>query len=242
MIKKLFLITLFSVTSIFAKEYMAQIKPYESFEIKAQMAGIVEEVKDSREASFVKDKLTIVKIDSKDERIDLEAQKDLLLSQEEIIKIREANYKAKKRIRQLSQYDKNNEKLNYLDSKKELVNTKKAIKTLNNSINKKTFIVSNKYIGEITAKKGEYLDVGDKVFDMYDISSLKITLYLTKKEIDNLINQTLFVNGKKSDFIVHKIYKTKDSVKVSRYKVEFIKVNKDLDTFYFDEVVKVELK
>ena len=242
MIQKLLLLSFIITSTLFSKEYMTQIKPYKSYEIKSEVAGIVNFVDVSKEAQFVHKKTLLVQLNTTDENIDLKAQKKLLQSQNEIIQIKEKNYKAKNRIKQLSQYDKNSEKLSYLESKKEHINTQKTIQTLKNSIHKKSFFVDKKYIGKIAVNPSEYVNVSDKVFDMYDISKLKITLYLTKNEIQDLEQQTLYINGQKSDFKVYKIYKIKDSVKVSRYKVEFTKNNPDINNYFFDEVVKAELK
>lgn len=240
--KKSLLLFIFLISSTFSKEYMAQIKPNETFEIKAEVSGLVGFIQKDKEANFIKDKTTIVKLNTKDEKIDLQANKDLLISQNEIVKIKKMNYQAKGRIKQLSQYDKNNEKISYLEAKKELINTKKTISNLENTIDKKTFNVQNRYLGEIFAKQNQFLDVGEKVYESYDISKLKITLYLTKEEIDKLPSQALFINNEKSEFKVNKVYKIKDSVKISRYKVEFTKKNRNYDSYFFDKVVKVELK
>lgn len=242
MIQKLLLLSFIITSTLFSKEYMTQIKPYKSYEIKSEVAGIVKSVDFSKEAQFVNNKTLLVQLNAKDENIDLQAQQKLLQSQNEIIHIKEKNYKAKNRIKQLSQYDKNSEKLSFLESKKEHINTKKTIQTLKNDINKKSFYVDKKYIGKIAVNPSEYVNISDKVFDMYDISKLKITLYLTQKEIQDLDKHSVYINGKISDFKVYKTYKIKDSIKVSRYKVEFIKENQDINNYFFDEVVKVELK
>ena len=77
---------------------------------------------------------------------------------------------------------------------------------------------------------------------MYDISTLKVTLYLTQTEIEDLSSKNIFIDGVKSDFEVYKINKVKDEIKVSRYKVEFVKKNTKQDKYFFNKVVKVEIK
>lgn len=240
--KKILTFALLSFTTLFAKEYMAQIKAYEMYEIKSQASGVVDFVNKKLEASYVSKKNLLIKIDSKDENIELKGQKNSLIAQKEIVRIKEKNYLAKNRIKQLSQYDKNNEKLSFLEAKKELINTQKTISKLQNDISKKRFDIQNRYISSIDVKKGEYVNIGDKLFNMYDISKLKITLYLSKNEIENIKNKTLFVDDKKTTFKVEKINKIKDEQKVSRYKVEFIKDNTNKENYFFDTLVKVEIK
>ena len=242
MIKKILIMTLFSFSFLFAKEYMTQINPNEKIQIKSQTTGVIKYVNKKLESNFVKENQVLLKINSLDEEIELKKETNSLTLQKEIVKIKEQNYNAKKRIKQLSLYDKNNEKLSFLESKKELVLKEQNIKKLLNEISKKVFNIENKYINTIFIKKDEYVNIGDKLFDMYDISNLKITLYLTSKEIEGLKEKSVFIDGVKSDFKINKINKIKDEVKVSRYKVEFIKRNKNVDNYFFNKIVKVEIK
>ncbi|MGP2658052.1 hypothetical protein ACOJTA_13530 [Malaciobacter sp. WC5094] len=240
--KKILAFTLLSFTSLLAKEYMAQIKPYEMYEIKSQTSGIVKFVNKDLESKYIKNKELLIKIDTKDEEIELAKQKSSYSIQKEIVKIKEQNYKAKNRIKQLSLYDKNTEKLSFLESKKELTTTTQTIKKLQNDMDKKTFDVQNRYVNTIFVQKDEYINIGDKLFNSYDISKLKITLFLSKNEIDTLESKSLYINSKKSNFKVYKVHKIKDENKISRYKVVFTKTNKNKNNYFFDKVVKAELK
>jgi len=240
--KKILAFTLLSFTSLLAKEYMAQIKPYEMYEIKSQTSGVVKFVNKDLESKYIKNKELLIKIDTKDEEIELAKQKSSYSIQKEIVKIKEQNYKAKNRIKQLSLYDKNIEKLSFLESKKELTTTAQTIKKLQNDMDKKTFDVQNRYVDTIFVQKDEYINIGDKLFNSYDISKLKITLFLSKNEIDTLESKALYINSKKSDFKVYKVHKIKDENKISRYKVVFTKTNENKNNYFFDKVVKAELK
>lgn len=242
MLKKLFILGLFFLSSLFAKEYMAQINPHEKIEIKSEISGVVKYVNKEYASSFVKLNHVLIQINSKDEKIELQKEKDFLSIQKEIVKIKEKNYQAKNKIKRISKYEKNNEKLSFLESKKELVTTIQNIKRLENEINKKVFIVEDKYIGSIFINKEEYVNVGDRLFDMYDISKLKINLYLTKEEIEDLPKKRIFVDGVDSEYKIYKINKIKDEIKVSRYKVELIKKNLNPANYFFNKVVKVEIR
>lgn len=240
--KKILTFALLSFTTLFAKEYMAQIKAYEMYEIKSQTSGVIKTINKNLESKYIKDKKILIKIDSKDEEIELEKNRVSYEIQKEIVKIKEQNYKAKKRISQLSQYDKNNEKLSFLEAKKELTTIIQTIKKLQNEISKKTFNISNRYVDTIFVDKDEYVNVGDKLYYSYDISKLKISLFLSQEEIKNIDSKTLYIENKKSNFKVDKIHKIKDENKISRYKVEFIKDNTEEENYFFDKVVKVEIK
>ncbi len=240
--KKILTFALLSFTTLLAKEYMAQIKTYEMYEIKSQTSGIINIVNKNLESKYIKNKELLIKINSKDEEIDLQKNRNSYEIQKEIVKIKEQNYKAKKRISQLSLYDKNNEKLTFLEAKKEIINLGQTVKKLENEISKKTFVIKNRYIDKIFVDKGEYVNIGDKLFNSYDITKLKISLFLSQDEIKNIDSKTLYIENKKSDFKIDKIHKIKDENKISRYKVEFIKDNTKEENYFFDKVVKVELK
>lgn len=240
--KKILLAIFCSLTLVFASEYMTKIEPFESFEIKSQTTGIVEFVNRDLESQFIKMNQVLIEINSKDEEIELHKQKNSLAVQREIVKIKQRNYSAKNRVSQMSRYEKEREKLDFLESKKELVLIQEEIKRLKNEISKKKLEVKNRYIHKIYVNKGEYITLGDNLYGSFNISKQKITLYLSFEEIESLDEKLIYIDGVKSDFKVHKISKIKDEIRVSRYKVEFIKQNNDLENFFFDRVVKVELK
>lgn len=238
----LILISLLCSSTLFSKDFMAQIEPFQSYEIRSQTAGVIKFINNKLESSFVETNEVLVQINSIDEKIELKKQRDSQNIQKQIVKIKQRNYQAKNKIKQLSLYDKNSEKLSLLESRKELLSTAQDIKKLQNEINKKVFRVENRYINEIFINQGEYVNEGDKLFDMFDISNLKIILYLSHEEIKGLDKSSIYIDGKKSDFKTYKIRKIKDEIKVSRYKVEFIKKNENLDDYFFNKVVKVEIK
>lgn len=242
MMKKVLIFILLSFGSVFAKEYMTKIEPFEKYEIKSQTSGVVELANKDLESQFIKMNKTLIQINSRDEEIELQKQKNSLEIQEEIVKIKKRNFSAKNRISQMSRYEKENEKLDFLESKKELVLIEEEIKRLKNEISKKRFDVKNRYIYKIYVNKGEYITIGDLLYESYDISKQKIKLYLTLGEIENLDKKSVFIDGKNSTFKVYKISKIKDEVRVSRYKVEFTKTNDNLKNYYFNKIVKVELR
>ncbi len=240
--KKLILIGLLTISSLFAKDYMAKIEPFEKYEIKSEVSGVVKSSKKEFETKFIKMNQTLIEINSEDEQIALQRTRESLKVQKEIVRIREKNYNSKNRVVNMSRYEKNNEKLDFLEAKKELISLQQEIKRLKREMNKKVFKLQNRYIHKIYVNHGEYVNQGDKLFDSFDITKQKITLYLTLTEIEKLPLKKIFIDGKQSSFKVHKISRIKDEIRVSRYKVEFIKDNKELENYFFNKVVKVQLK
>jgi len=242
MIKKAIFLLGICISTLFSKQYMVQIEPYEKFTIKAEVSGKITFVNKSLENSFIKNRTTLVKINLKDEKLKLDRQKNALIIQRKIVKVREKNYKAKKRIKQLSQYEKNLEELNYLDAKKTMLDIQDEIKRLKNEISKKEFSLENLYLQNIFINKNEYVNQGDSIYEAYDISKKKITLYLKLEEVEKLKNKSIYINGKKTNYKVIKISKITDKVKISKYKVSFVEENKNKKNYFFNKLIKVELK
>ena len=107
----LFLLSTIFTSSLFSREYMTQIKPYKSYEIKSQTSGLITYIKKNAASNFIEKEQILIKIDSEDEKIELIKQKESFLIQKEIVNIKKINYQTKNRIKQISKYDKNNEKL-----------------------------------------------------------------------------------------------------------------------------------
>lgn len=239
--RKLFLFLSF-ISVLSASEYMAKVEPIESVQIKSEVSGKVIFVDKTKEFSFVDKDTLLVKIDSKDEDIELDSLKETLSVQKEILDIRERNYKNKSKVKQLSIYDKNLEKLNMLDIKQSIVNTKKSLKSLENKKSKKVFFIKDRYINEIFVHSGEYIDVGAKLFDSYDFSKSKIVVYVKPKEIADIELKTIYINNQKSQYKIAHISKVRDSKRVSTFRVELQKTNEDIKTLSFGDIVSVEFK
>lgn len=239
---KIFVFLFIFTKIIFAKEYVSQIKPFETYTTKSQVSGIIEFVNKNLESTYVKEKTSLIRINSTDEKIELTKQKILKAVQKKIIDIKKQHYEAKKNISNLNQYDKSSEKLLYLETKKELYKIELLIKKLKNEINKKNFNIKNRYVGTIFAKEGEYINIGETLFQSYDISKLKLVLFLTEEDSRNLLDKSLYINDVKSNYRLYKLFKIKDTKRISRYKAIFIQNNKNKDNYFFGKVIKVTLK
>merc|ERR1712065_39979 len=89
--------------------YFTKLEPYEKHIISAEINGKVTYVNKTKEYSLVDKNTMVLKLDTKDEKIQLEALESSLLLQKDIVKIKEQNYQNKTKVKQLSNYDKNQE-------------------------------------------------------------------------------------------------------------------------------------
>lgn len=238
--KKILLLTLTFIT-LNATEYFSKIEPYEKHTISSQIDGNVVLVDKSKEYSFVDKNSLVVKLDTKDETIQLDALKKSLSIQRDLVRIKDQNYKNKSRVQQLSIYTKNQEKLLWLESKQSLENIKRDIRTQKRNIEKKEFYVNYQYINNIFVSKGEYVTTGTKLYTLYDFSKLKLEIFLKYQDLDGLTKKTIFIDGMKSDFVVEKIAQVRDEKRVSTYKVVLSKENNNKN-IHFGKIVKVEFK
>ena len=88
--------TLFCLVSIInASTYLVKIEPYDFYQIKSSLSGIVTFVNKKSEFSFIKQKLMLIHLDTKHEDIFLENLEHSLKVQMEIQNIHQQNFKKK---------------------------------------------------------------------------------------------------------------------------------------------------
>ena len=237
------------IWAIFLFGYKAKVEPFEVYNIKAVVNGKVVIANKDLEATNVKDKL-IVKIDDTDNKIDLEnlqKQLDLLktqiTNQEVVVKRKEDIYKRYENLKTRSQTEKDLKFFDYISSLNQLIslksqynNTLANIKKIKDIINKKSIKV-NGYVFKIYVKKDDYVNLGSLIANVYDVSKQKLTIYVPIEEIKNIKNQEVYINGKKSNFIIYKIWNVTDDKFVTSYKVELVG-----NGLKFGEIVNIELK
>jgi hypothetical protein len=238
--KKILILALISM-QLYATEYMGKQEPYKSYTISSEVSGVITYTNDKKEFSHIKDKELIVKIDSTDEDIELKSQKESLKNLDEIYNIQKQNYKSKSRVKQISRYNKNQEKLAYLQTKQTILQTQKSIKTLENTKRKKSLSVENRYLSKIYKDVGEVVNVGELLYECYDFSKSKIVLYIKPEDLKNIENKSIYIDNQKSDYKINKISKVRDKSRVSTYEVDIIKDN-NLDNTRFGKIVKVEFR
>ncbi len=87
-------------------------------------------------------------------------------------------------------------------------------------------------------KKGDFASFGLPLAVVDDLSKAKVTIYLSDKELENIENSSIWINGKKSSLKFNKIWKESDEKFISSYKAEIILPPK----YNFSSLIKVEIK
>ncbi len=213
--------------------YEAQVKPFETYNIAASVAGKVVSAKKDSEATVYKG--VIVKLDDSQNLIDLQnvknqinITKNEIQNQQQIVKRKYDTYKRYQKLTTKSQEQKNLKFYDYMAAKNQLFSLQSRLsdliakkKSIEDIIGKKN-IKADGYIENIIVKKGEYVAPGQRVAVVDDINKEKLTVYVPIDKTDTIKNKTVYINGKKSGFKIYKIWRIPDTKYITSYKVELV--------------------
>jgi hypothetical protein len=220
--------------------YVGKIDPYKKITLKSEAVGKVSYINNASNFTFAK-KNIILKINSDEDLIRLESLQKKLEATKEIYEISKYTFDSKKSIKSLSKNEKNREKLNMLIKKQNYISLSENLNIQLSKINKKTFIVKNKYIGKIYPNVDEFVSVGSKIADIYDISKKKIVIFVNKEDIDKINKKDIFINNKPSKFFIESISNVVDSKYISSYQVVLLENNNNV-SFRFGDIVQIDFK
>lgn len=234
---KYFIITILFFSFLFSREYYAKLEPIQSFKIKSSVRGKVVFSNKDLEGK-VANKSLVVNIDSKIDKIDLSQSRKKLKYIDDMIKIEKNNYARLSKVSSKSAYEKDIQKLKYinlLSTKSDLVY---KIENLKDIIKNKTFIEQSNYISKIAVNKGDYVNAGSLLYEAQDLTKAKLEFFIPISDIKEIKNRSIYLDGKKSDVKIDTIYKVADSRNISSYKVKIVLENQKK----FSRLVKIEFK
>lgn len=221
----------------FASEYYAKLEPFKTYDVKSAVSGKITFVNDDVKSKSVKNE-TIVKIDSKVNRIDLKQSKMKLESLKSILAIEKGVLKSFNKISSKSKYDRDNQKIKILNMESSISDLETKIATLEDTIAKKTLKESDKYIYDINVEVGDYVNPGTALYTAMDISKGKLEIFIPIDKAKEIKTKDIYLNGQKTDLKIWKLYNVADKQHISSYKCE-ISVP---DAKNFSKLVKVEFK
>jgi hypothetical protein len=222
---------------------MAQVEPYRVHTFQSEVAGIVVKSAIEYEFSYISKRKEIVQLDTSSEDISIKYLKSRISKLNEIITTQKSNYSSKAKVRQISKYELNREKLGYLNSEVSLLNYKNELESKKLIKRKKRFYAEKCYLGRIYVDTNEFVGMGSKIFDCYDISKLKIEIFVDRDEVQNIQDKKVYINNKLSeDWKVEKVSKIQDTQHLSSYLVRLVKQNEVNESNLFGKVVKIEFK
>jgi hypothetical protein len=243
--KSHFLIISFLTTSqiLYSDHYMAQIIPYQTHSVEAEIGGIVKTMALSKEFSYVDKSILVIQLDTTNDDIEIDSLRDKQDILNDALDLRNQNLQSKKSLRQISKYEQNQEALLTLETKNSLLTTNMELKIKESNREKKRFYLSGGYLGKIYVNEYEYVSPGKKLFEYFDFSKSRIDIFAVPEDIDNITTKRIFIDGvQTSEWKVEKVSKVKDTERVSAYQVRLVKENKNHKNATFGKIVKVEFQ
>jgi len=262
---KIFLVLL---TPLFlcAKVHYAKVEPYESVIIKAAVSGMVIEVDLASEGTVVGSK-SVVHIDAKLDVQNLKSTKKSKLLLEEMLQInkkiaealkeslvrQEGYYHRLSRLKTASKTQKDNAYSTFTSSKTQYLSTKEKILSLEkqlldlqykvaqleDSIDKKSLLIKNKYIYKLLVREGDFVAPGSPLVSIKDTTHAKLVLFLDADEVLDVAKKSVYLDDVKTEYKVAKVWKMADEKFISSYRAEIYIPSPEK---MFSKLIKVEMK
>jgi len=251
---------------LLAKVHYAKVEPYESVTLKAAVSGLVLEVDLNAEGTLVDGKRVIHLDDLLDqtnlkdttESIDLLDQmisinEEIASSLSETVKRQKSYYERISKLPTASKTQKDNAysayasaKTQYLGTKEKIISLKKQlldakykVAMLEDTIEKKSIVLKQKYLYKLMVREGDFVSPGTPLARVDDASRAKLVLFLEPEELANVKQKKVYINDKETELKVDKVWNVADEKYISSYRAE---IYMPAPKGHFSELVKVELK
>jgi len=116
---------------------------------------------------------------------------------------------------------------------------KYKIAQLEDNIAKKSIILLNKYLYKLMVRKGDFVNSGSALAQIQNISRAKLVLYLEPEELDQIEQKVVYLDGKKTGYLINKVWRVADEKFISSYRAEIYIPTPENS---FSKLVKVEIK
>jgi multidrug efflux pump subunit AcrA (membrane-fusion protein) len=264
-LKKLFLLLVFPVVALVAKEYYAKVEPYEIRTIASNVSGQVLYA-DEKQEGKVLGKKAYIQIDDELDRIELKQVREKIALLKNTLTLNEAmvknyaamlekkqrNYDNIKALKIKSTIEKDKEFYDLVTTQNALITTQKEIDNLKVSINDLTLrqaqlrrSIKDKHLKaegyvlyRLVVKEGQVVNPGTALAEIADVRKAKLTIFLSAEDMRNVKDKTLYIDGKKSGYKIDRLWTIADAQHLSSYKAEIIVDAPER----FSDLVKVELK
>ena len=229
-----FLLPLF----VFAKVHYAKVEPYESVVLKSAVSALVLEADLDAEGTLVKES-RVIHLDDHLDKINLKVSREMLLILQETLKRKASSFKRIDKLKTASRTQKDNAFFSFSSAKTQVLDMQLKIAQLEDSIEKKSIKLRNKYLYKVMVHKGDYVNPGTPLAEVQDVSRAKLVLFLEPEELKDVRTKTVYIDGKKTAYKVNKVWNVADEKFISSYRAEiYIPAPKER----FSKLFKVELK
>ncbi len=251
--------------SLSANEYYSKAEPYRLYTLQSNVSGLVIKADENLEGKKLSDVSFIIIDDEldqkellylKEKKVSYEKSLELNIQMNDnyliMIEKKNANYERIKDLPIKSSVEKDKEFFDLSNTQNQQLSTLEKIETirttlsdtsfriaqLQRSINDKHIKAKNLVLYTLDVRKGQVVAPGMNLAVVADVSKAKLTIFLNSDEIDDIHTKTIFLNGKKTEYKIDKIWPLSDSEHISAYKTEIlIKSPKQ-----FSKLYKIEFK
>lgn len=251
---------------VLAQVHYAKVEPYDRVVLKSAVSALVMDVNLDAEGQVIENERVIYLDDSLDKVNLTSSQKSIELLEQmlvinqkiakglaETVKRQEGYYKRINRLSTASKTQKDTAYNSFTSAKTQHLNTKEKILSLEkqvldlrykiaglqDSIDKKSIVLKNQYVYKLNVRKGDFVGMGSPLVEVMDISKAKLTLFLDIEEIENIEQKIVYLDDKKSELKVDKVWKIADEKYISSYRTEIIL---PMPKGSFSKLIKVEIK
>ncbi len=251
---------------IFAKVHYAKVEPFDSVTLKSAVSGLVLDVDLEAEGTLVSGK-RVIHIDDvldienlKDTKQSVVLLEQMLGINQEIasflsgtVKRQESYFKRISKLSTASKTQKDNAyssftsaKTQYLNTKEKIVSLKKQIldtkykvSQLEDIVLKKSIIPENKYLYKLMVREGDYVSPGTILAQIQDASKAKLVLFLEPEELKDVGKRMVYIDGKRTEYKVGKVWRVADDKFISSYRAEIYIPAPENE---FSKLLKIEIK
>jgi len=223
---------------MFGKVYYAKVEPYESVVLKSAVSGLLLDVDLEAEGSVVENK-RIIYIDDRLDKVNLKISNENFLSLQETLNRQKSYFERMDTLKTASTSQKDTAYYSYSSTKRQVLDMQYKIAQLEDTIEKKSIMLNDKYLYEIMVRKGDYVSPGTPLAKVEDTSKAKLVIFLESETIEGIDQKIVYLDGEKTDYKVDKVWKVADEKFISSYKAEiYIPSPKGA----FSKLVKIEIK
>jgi len=122
--------------------------------------------------------------------------------------------------------------------RKQIIDLKYKYSMLQDTIAKKNISFPGKYLYRLMVHSGEFVAPGVPLAIVDDISRAKLEIYLDSSELAHIQNKQIYINGKKTDLKIAKLWKVADDQYISSYRAQILLAPK----YQFSTLLKIEFR
>ncbi len=261
---KFILLTLIAV-SLNAKVYYSKVEPYEirtiSSNVTAQVTFADEKNlgKKLGSADYIKldDELDLVELKQLRNKTTLlndtiKLDEEIVKNYQDILDKKNRNYDRIKVLKIKSTVEKDKEfydlyttQNQFLSTKKELdslrmqlLDTSLQMARLDKSIRDKHLSAKGYVLYDLMVKEGQVVSMATPLAKIADVSKAILTIYLDEEDVKGIENKKIYIDGKKSDYKIDRLWNITDETHISSYKAQIVVKTPQR----FSKLVQIEFK